>query len=97
MENKGVIYNDDVELIVNEAKRQAAISEFHRGRNAKRQRKMLIDAAVFAAFSAGFCGLWLLGWMFEWVAVPVALVSGTVSAFRFGRWFENVKCRGWWK
>lgn len=93
MENK--IYNDDVERIVNEQKRRAAINAFHENRIAKRQGKMLIDSCVYAAIALAFGLLGFVGWMTRWIALPVCGLIGLYSAFRFGRWFENGKCWGW--
>ena len=93
MENK--IYNDDVERIVNDPERVDAINEFHRKRHAKRQRKMLADACVYAVFALSFGLLGCIGWMAPCIAFPVCAVCGLYSAFRFGRWFENGKCLGW--
>ena len=93
MENK--IYNDDVERIVNDPERQEAINAFHEKRQEKRQRKMLIVACVYASFALVFGLLGIVGWMFNWIAYPVCAACALYSAFRFGRWFENGKCRGW--
>ena len=93
MENK--IYNDDVERIVNDPERQVAINAFYENRQEKRQRKMLIDACVYAAIALAFGMLGCVGWMTQWIAFPVFAICGLYSAFRFGRWFENGKCWGW--
>ena len=93
MENK--IYNDDVERIVNDPERQEAINAFHEKRRAPRQRKMLIDACVYAAIALVFGLLGCVGWMTEWIAYPVMAIVGIWSAFCFGRFFENGKCWGW--
>lgn len=93
MENK--IYNDDVERIVNEPERQKAINAFHEKRQAKRKRKMLFDACVYATIALTFGLLGFVGWMFGWIAYPVCSACGLFSAFRFGRWFENGKSYGW--
>lgn len=95
MENKEIIYNDDVERIVNDPERQEAINAFHEKRMAKRQRKMLIDAFVYLTFALAFGALGIVGWMFNWIAYPVCVVCALYSVFRFGRWFENGKCWGW--
>ena len=94
MENKK-IYNDDVERIVNEPERQEAIAEFYHKRQAKRQRKMLIDACAYAAIALAFGLLACFSCMTPYIALPVCGIGGLYSAFRFGRWFENGKCRGW--
>ena len=93
MENK--IYNDDVERIVNDPERQEAINVFHEKRQAKRQRKMLMDASVYAAITLVFGLLGCVGWMTKYIALPVCGLTGLYCAFRFGRWFENGKCWGW--
>ena len=93
MENK--IYNDDVERIVNDPERQEAINAFHEKRQARRQRKMLIDACVYAAITLAFGLLGCFGWMTHYIALPVCGIGGLCSAFQFGRWFENGKCWGW--
>ena len=93
MENK--IYNDDVERIVNEPERQKAINAFHEKRMARRQKKMLIDAVVYAAVSLAFGLLGCFGWMTPYLALPTCVISGLYSAFRFGRWLESGKCWGW--
>ena len=94
MENKK-IYNDDVERIVNDPERQAAISEFHNKRLAKRQRKMLIEAIVFAVICLPIGVLWKTGLMSVLVTAPLQLICSVCSAFCFGRFFENGKCYGW--
>ena len=94
MENKK-IYNDDVERIVNDQQRQEVINAFHEKRYAKRQRKMLMDACMYAAIALAFGLLGIVGWMFNWIAYPVCAACALYSAFRFGRWFENGKCWGW--
>lgn len=93
MENK--IYNDDVERIVNDPERLAAINAFHEKRYAKRQRKMLIEALVYLAFALAFGALGAIGWMIAELAFPVCALCSLYSAFRFGRWFENGKVCGW--
>lgn len=93
MEDK--IYNDDVERIVNDPERLAAINAFHKNRQAKRQHKMLIDAVVYATIALAFGLLGCVGWMTPYIALPVCGLTGLYSAFRFGRWFENGKCNGW--
>ena len=93
MENK--IYNDDVERIVNDPERQEVINAFHEKRCAKRQRKMLIDAVVYASIALAFGLMGCVGWMTPWIAFPVFSICGIYSAFCFGRWFENGKCLGW--
>ena len=95
MENKEIIYNDDVEQIVNKAERQEAINAFHEKRMAKRQRKMIIDACVYAAIAFAFGSLSCVGWLISYIALPVCGICGLYSTFRFGRWFENGKCWGW--
>lgn len=94
MENKK-IYNDDVERIVNDPERQEAINAFREKRMAKRQRKMLVDACVYAAIALAFGLLGCIGWMTPYIALPVCGIGGLYSSFRFGRWFENGKCWGW--
>lgn len=96
MENKEIIYNEDVERIVNDHERQEAINAFYEKRQARRQRKMLMDACVYLAFAIAFGLLGYVGWMFNWLAYPVCGACGLYSAFQFGRWFENGKCRGWY-
>ena len=93
MENK--IYNDDVERIVNDTERQKAINAFHEKRQAKRQRKMLIDAVVYASFSCVFGAFGVAGWTIPSLAFHLSAICGLYSTFRFGRWFENGKCWGW--
>ncbi len=95
MENKNAIYNDDVERVVNAFERREAINAFHKKLQAKRQKKMLIDACVYAAIAMAFGLLGCVGWMTPYIALPVCGICGLYSAFRFGRWFENGKCRGW--
>ena len=94
MENK--IYNDDVERLVNDPVRQEAINAFHEKRQAKRQRKMLIDAVAYAFIALGFGFLGYVGLMSPWIAIPACNIGSLYSAYRFGRWFENGKCRGWY-
>lgn len=93
MENK--IYNDDVERIVNDQARKEAVNAFHEKRQAKRQRKMLIDAIVYATIAIAFGLLGCVGWMTPYIAFPVCIICCLYSAFCFGRWFENCKCLGW--
>lgn len=97
MENKTITYDDvkEWERIVNDPERQNAINAFHENRQAKRQRKMLIDACVYAAIALSFGLLGCVGWMTPYIALPVCSICGLYSAFRFGRWFENGKCWGW--
>lgn len=93
VENKK-IYNDDVERIVNDPDRQKAINAFHEKRMAKRHRKMLMDACVYAAIAVTFGLLGCVGWMTTYIALPVCNIMGMYATFCFGRWFENRKCRG---
>ena len=93
MKNK--IYNDDVERIVNNPERQEAINAFYEKRMAKRQRKMLIDAVVYATIALVFGLLGCVGWMTPHIALLVCCIGGLCSSFQFGRWLENGKCRGW--
>lgn len=92
MENK--IYNDDVERIVNDPERQEAINSFHERRRAKRQRKMLIDAVVYAAIALAFGLLGCVGWMTPWLALPIFGLCAAYASFCFGRYFESMKCWG---
>lgn len=94
MENKK-IYNDDVERIVNDPKRQWDINAFREKRQAKRQRKRLIDACVYAAIALAVGLLGCVGWMNPYIAFLVCGIGGLYAAFLFGRWFENGKCWGW--
>ena len=95
MENKEIIYNDDVERIVNDPERQQAIDAFYNKRQAKLQRKILADACVYLTFALAFGALGVVDWMFKWIAYPVCAGCGMYSAFCFGRWFENGKVCGW--
>ena len=93
MENK--IYNDDVERIVNDPERLAAINAFHRNRKVKRQRKMLFDALLFVAIAWMFGVLGVYNLIVPWISFWVAFAVGMYAAFLFGRFFENGKCYGW--
>ena len=93
MENK--IYNDDVERIVNDPERQEAIAKSHHNRKMKKQRKMLINACVYAVISLAFGLMGCVGCMTPWIALLVCSIGGMCSQFCFGRWFENGKCWGW--
>lgn len=93
MENK--IYNDDVERIVNDPERLAAINAFHRNRKAKRQRKMLFDAILFAAIALMFGVLGIYNLIVPWISLWAASAVGMYAAFLFGRFFENGKICGW--
>ncbi len=95
MENKNAIYNDDVERIVNEPRRQEAINAFHEKRQAKRQRKMLTDACVYATIGLAFGVLGVGGCITAQIAFPVMAVCGLYATFCCGRYFENGKCQGW--
>ena len=96
MENKEIIYNDDVERIVNDPERQAIIDERYEKRQHHRQKKMLNKAFLFATIFAAFIALTTLDWINCFVSFPVIVLSGIWSAFCFGRWFENGKCWGWY-
>lgn len=93
MESK--IYNDDVERIVNDPERQKAINAFQEKLYAKRQRKMLTDAVIYAAIAFAFGLIGCVGWVTPYISLLVCGIGGMYSAFRFGRWFENGKCWGW--
>ena len=93
MENK--IYNDDVERIVNDPERLEAINAFHNKRKAKRQRKMLFDALLFAAIALMFGVLGIYNLIVPWISFWVAFAVGMYAAFLFGRLFENGKICGW--
>ena len=93
MENK--IYNDDVERIVNDPERLAAINAFHRNWKAKRQRKMLFDAILFVAIALMFGVLGVYNLIVPWISILVASAVGMYAAFLFGRFFENGKICGW--
>ena len=95
MENKNVIYNDDVERIVNDPERQNAIERKWTKRIEKRQNKIAIDAYVFLAFSLAFGLLGAIGWMIGLLAYPVSICCGMYAAFCFGRLIENGKAFGW--
>ena len=95
MENKEIIYKDDVERIVNDPERLAAINAFHRNRKVKRQRKMLFDAVLFAAIALMFGVLGIYNLIVPWISFWVAVAVGMYAAFLFGRFFENGKCYGW--
>lgn len=98
MENKTITYDDvkEWERIVNDPERVEAINEFHCKRKARKQRKILNDGVVYASIAIAFAVIGSLGWLTAWIANPVAAVCALYSAFCFGRYFENVKCRGWY-
>lgn len=85
---------DDVELIVNEPKRQRAIADFYNKRKEKALRKMFAGACLGAIFALIFCFLWCAGWMVSWLAYPLFAACSLFSAFRLGAWLENVKIWG---
>lgn len=93
MENK--VYNDDVERIVNDPERQEAINAFHEKRMARRQRKLLSDAVVYAtiALAFGLCGCSHI--MATWIAFPIMAACGLYATFIFGRWSEHRNNWGW--
>ena len=93
MENK--IYNDDVERIVNDPERIAVINERYHNRQMHKQRKFLIDAAVYVVIAVAFGLTGCFNCMTPWIAFPAFAVCGMYSAFCFGRYFENGNCWGW--
>lgn len=95
MENKNVIYNDDVERIVNDPERQRKIKENQRERKVKKQVSMLTDAVMLFVICICFTALGWMGLISNIVAYVLRVVTGLSSAFLFGRWFENGKCNGW--
>jgi 1,4-dihydroxy-2-naphthoate octaprenyltransferase len=94
MENK--IYNDDVELIVNDPERQEAIEAFHQKRKVNRQKKMFDNAVIFCVIALAFAILGALGLMVDWIVCPAFAVCVALAAFYFGRFFENGKVYGWY-
>lgn len=93
MENK--IYNDDVEQIVNNPERQAAISDLHQKTRVQKKRKMFFDAVLYSMLGCAIGQIGAEGLLVNWIAIPASLVYSLYASFCFGRWFENGKCRGW--
>lgn len=95
MENKEIIYNDDVERVVNESVHKEMFYGFYQNNNRKQRRKLAERAIVCAVFAIifGLLGIW--GVMAEWLAYSVLAVCAMYASFSFGRFLENGKCRGW--
>jgi hypothetical protein len=95
MENKNAIYNDDVEQIVNNPERQAAISDLHQKTRGQKKRKMFLDAVLYSILGCVIGQIGAEGLLVDWIAAPASLACLLYASFCFGRWFENGKCRGW--
>ena len=95
MENNEVVFEEDIEMIVNNTERQAIIDERYEKRQRHRQEKMLKKAFLFATIFVALIVLTCLDWINHIISMPGVVMSGIWAAFCFGRWFENGKCWGW--
>lgn len=93
MENKK--NNTDIFEMVNNHDRQEAI-RWKYSEKRKRDNLKILNWSIIAGTISLFFGLvGVLGGMAGWIAYSVFSVSGVLSAFLAGRWFENGKCLGW--
>lgn len=88
-------YNGDVFEMVNNYDRQQAIRKKYSNQR-KRKNMRICNWAIASGIVSLFFGLMgITGAMIVWVAFPLCMVLGMLSAFLAGRWFENGKCLGW--
>lgn len=88
-------YNSDVFEMVNNYERQQAIRKKYSNRR-KRKNMIIYNWAIASGIVSLFFGLMgITGAMIVWVAFPLCMFFGMLSAFLAGRWFENGKCLGW--
>lgn len=80
---------------VNNDQRQKAIRRKYSDQRRRNNVKILRAAAIAGAMSMFFGLIGICGGMVGWIAYPVFSISGILSAFMTGRWFENGKCLGW--
>lgn len=95
MENREVIYNDDVERIVNESEHRELFHDFYKNNNKRHQKKFAERAVVYSVFAIIFGLLGIYGLMAEVIAYSVLAVCAMYASFSFGRFIENGKCKGW--
>lgn len=84
----------DIEGIFEKRSRKNKKDELLRKRNARIQRRLVLDGFYLGVISLifGICGIF--GWIVNWIAIPVFAVTSILSAVTFGRFFENAKCWG---
>lgn len=88
-------YNDDVEALAGNPERKAAIDARYDLADRKNQSEMAKKVISYATGCAFFGLMSSMGWMVPWLAIPFCVAFGLVTAFTFGRWYENGKIKGW--
>lgn len=93
MENKEIIYNDDVEFMVNgkknvyKAERESIFTEHN--------KKLIKNAIIYGSIGLLIALLGIFSLVQPWVAFVAFVGFSMYASFCFGRWFENGKCWGW--
>jgi hypothetical protein len=88
-------YNDDVEALVGNPERKAAIDAKYDSVERKKQSEMVKKGIFNATGCALFGVMGVMGWAVPWIAIPFCVAFGLAAAFTFGRWYENGKILGW--
>ena len=89
MENKKVIYNEDVERIVNDPKRQKRIQEKHRIAEEKKVQKIFLKVVAFALLAFFLALIGISNGFIGWLSRFFACTFGLYSAVCFGRLLEK--------
>lgn len=84
----------DIEGIFEQRNRKNKKDESLRKRNARIQRRLVLNGFYLGVISLIFGICSVFGWIVNWIAIPVFAVASVLSAVAFGRFFENVKCWG---
>lgn len=92
MENKK-IYSDDIERVVNDGHENRKAKTM--ARYEKRRKNILYKSIASATIGLIFALFGICKWMTAWLAFPLFFGFVMISAFLFGRFFENGKCWGW--
>lgn len=84
----------DIEGIFEQRSRKNKKDEFLRRRNARIQRRLVLDGFYLGVIALIFGICSIFGWIVNWISIPVFAVASVLSAVTFGRLLENVKCWG---
>jgi hypothetical protein len=93
MENQEIMYQEDVERIVNGANRREMFENFTENRG-ERVRSKLLESCIclcIVGVCSTLCGI--AGWLNWYVALPVSVGVALAASFKFGRVYENAKHR----
>lgn len=91
MENCEIIFDEDVEQIVNNHNRKETGVKIKTNKRREKMARIRNRAIICLTLSGVVVALGFLELVKMWFAVVISFVLCIVSAFFFGRWIENWK------